>query len=146
MAVLNKKRAAKLIVESIFYGDKPTVKRFGLSIATLDNYRRRLNTDDELVILCQEYRAKFETEWISELPIAAKGIIRAITRASQEINIENASDAREMAEALKIVAEVFLAEKIINAQLGRYTTGEDEENGENSATLLLTSPEEINSP
>ncbi len=143
--VLNKQRAAMMLIESIYYGDKATVKRYGLSVRTLDNYRRRLNTDTELAELCQQYRLKFEDNWINELPIAAKGIIRKLTDASQNIVIENANDARDLAEALKILAEVIMAKDIIDVQLGRYIATEDEENREDSATLLLLSSSEDSS-
>ena len=63
-------RIALILVEALFYGDKRTAKRWGITNRTVENYRYRLNDNEELSNLFNEYRQQFESNWAAKIPAA----------------------------------------------------------------------------
>lgn len=113
-------RAALILVEAAFFGEKPTAKRWGINISTVRNYRARLHTDSDFANLFALKKRDFEqANWAGEIPAAIRNAVRFLERAAQEIEVSPES-AHAIAGALKILAEVQLTKEILDVRLARH--------------------------
>jgi len=137
MAQLNYDRASTILVEAVFFGDVPTAKRWGIHHRTIENYRQRLDSDNQLVLLFQSKKESFESEWAKDIPMALRSAIRFLQDASQSVTVTPES-IHAVAGAAKILAEIGLTKEIIDARLGRHDRP-DRETGEQMEYPLLQS-------
>lgn len=126
MARLDYDRVATILVESIYFGDVPTAKRWGLSTRTIERYRKRLNEDDKLSGFVALKKERFESNWAEEIPAAIRNGTRFLIKSFQEADPKDADSIHAVAGAMKILAEIGLTKEIIDVRLGRY----NRENGE----------------
>ena len=116
----NRDRAAMVLVDASFYGDAAAAKRMGVTIRSVENYRKRLETDAELVALFASKKRLFEQSWASELPTAIRACIGFIVRAAQDGNTKDPEMVHAIAGALKIVTDAGFAKAILDVKLSEY--------------------------
>lgn len=135
---INVDRATNVLVEAVFFGDKEAASRYGLSVRTVDNYRRRVNTDKDFALLFKQKKAEFEKNWADEIPMAIRAGTRFLLKSFQEADYKDATVIHAIAGAMKILTEIGLAKEIIDVRLGEYSR----QNGETSNQMAAL-PETI---
>lgn len=138
MPSFNCERAAIILVEAAFFGDKPTARKFGVTTRTIQNYRQRLEEDDELSAFFTIKKQRFEDEWADELPAAIRASIRFLARAAQEANPMDPNVIHSVAGALKILADVTLTKQVLDARL----TGRGEPERKEDRQMAIAPPSE----
>jgi hypothetical protein len=128
VARLNYERAATILVEAAYFGDKQAADRYGVSVRTVERYRARMDEDDELSAFVAIKKQKFEDEWADELPGAIRASIRFLGRAAQEASAKDPQAIHSVAGSLKILADVALTKQVLDARLTGRGEPETEEN------------------
>lgn len=134
MAKFNQERAAAALVEAAYYGDKQAAERYGLTRQTLHNYRQRLSTDDDFLLVFTIKKQAFEDGWADELPGAIRSAIRYLAFAAdkhREVQTVDAQTVHAVAGSLKILADVTMTKKVLDARL----TGRGEPEGADDRPL-----------
>jgi len=118
-------RAAAVLLEALYTNDEQATKRHGVSLRSLQRWRRQLATDSELAGFVATKKAAMDARWADELPIALRSCLIFLTGAFDQA----ATDPRALcnpvmiaavAGALKICAEVYYTGKVIDARLAEY--------------------------
>lgn len=117
MATFNYERAAVALVEAAYYGDGPAAKRYRLSERSIRNYRKRLENDIDLAALFLIKKQQFEDGWAEELPGAIRAAIRFLGKAANAADPCDHQAIHSVAGALKILADVTLTKKVLDARL-----------------------------
>jgi hypothetical protein len=120
MNSINVERATSVLVEAVFFGDKEAANRYGLSVRTIDNYRKRINTDKDFAAIFYQKKQEFEKNWADEIPGAIRAGTRFLLKSFQEADYKDASVIHAVAGAMKILTEIGLAKEIIDVRLGEY--------------------------
>lgn len=128
MGRFNHERAASVLVEAAYFGDKAAADRFGLNVRTIERYRARLDEDTELSAFVAIKKQKFEDGWAEELPAAIRASIRFLAKAATEADHKDSQTIHSIAGALKILADVTLTKKVLDARLTGRGESETEEN------------------
>lgn len=114
---LNLDRAAMILVEAAYYGDKKTAEKHGISERTISNYRSRLAEDGELSVFFHIKKQEFEDKWADELPAAIRAGIQYLAKAANEADPKDPKAIYSIAGALKILADVALTKKVLDARI-----------------------------
>lgn len=109
-----------VLVDASFYGDAAAAKRMGVTIRSIENYRKRLETDSELVVLFANKKRLFESSWASELPAAIRACIAFFVRAAQEGNPRDPEMVHAVAGAFKLVTDAGFAKAILDVKLAEH--------------------------
>lgn len=128
MSVLNRERAAMVLVEAVFFGDQSAADRYSLTKRTVRGYRERLSTDKELSSLFQIKKDAFESGWAEEIPAAMRQGTRFIIRAAQEGDASDPDMVHSIAGAMKILAEIGLTKEILDVRYGGLNRANPQEN------------------
>lgn len=114
---INYERAATILVEAAFSNDKTAAEKYGVTTRTVQRYRDRLETDDELALLVAIKKQRFEDGWADELSGAIRSSIRFLQRAANEADPKDPAVIHAVAGSLKILADVTLTKKVLDARL-----------------------------
>lgn len=112
----NHERAALILVEAAYYGDRATGDRWGVSIRSIQRYRARLDSDQELSQLVALKKEAFERDWTEEMPAAIRTGIRFLNTAFQEADPTSPEAIHAVAGAMKILAEIGLTREVLNVR------------------------------
>lgn len=134
-------RTALILAESIFLGDRRVAQKWGVTVRTVQNYRQRLRTDDELSLICSVKKKELLDSWITELPAAMRAGTDFIIRAAQESDPKDPNAIHAIAGAMKILAEIGLTKEIVDARLNRYFGEDRTESGQDIALISSTTNE-----
>lgn len=120
--------AAAILVEALYTTDKDTCEKYGISIRSLQNYRQRLATDAELALIFARRQKDSYSLWVDEVPVALFKAIKFIGQAADSVSVDanyrrNPMVIEAVAGALKLVAEVHFANKVITARLINENAG-----------------------
>jgi hypothetical protein len=128
-AIIDLDRVALILVEAAFFGDKGTIKKWGITRQTVYNYRQLLNTNSDLLHKFTLKKREFESNWANEIPASIIAGINFLGQAAKEADPKNPDTIHAIAGAVKILAEVGLAKEIIDARLGReFRQSREEDN------------------
>jgi len=118
---VNRERVAQILVEALHNGDSEASRKFGVSIRTLQRYRRRLHTDRELSQIVALKKTAFEQMWLEDATQAIREAIRFLQRAAVEADPTDPNAIHAVAGALKILAEVSLTREVLSVRLEEGT-------------------------
>lgn len=121
--------AAQILAEAAVLGDHDTVRRHGISLRTLQRYRQRLAKDPKLAESVARKKAVLEREWATELAPAIRQTILFLRRAAQEADPRDPHAIHAVAGALKILADVAMTQKVLDARLAGIGGAESEAPG-----------------
>ena len=118
----NRELAAVALVEAAFKTDAEACGKFGISLRTLQRYRRQLQEDPELAGIVATKKALLDREWRDDLVKAMRGAASFIFEAAETARTDekcktNPDMIAAMAGALKLCADVHLTSKVLDAQL-----------------------------
>ncbi len=117
MATFRYEFASIILVEAAFFGDKTTAAKYGISPRTIHRYRKRLNEDAQLSALVKIKKDRMEQEWAKEMPAAIRASIDFLRKAANSAKTDDPDAIHAVAGALKILSEVAMTKKVIDARL-----------------------------
>jgi hypothetical protein len=118
MNTFNQDLAAAVLLEAVFSTDAVACEKYGITVRTLCNYRKRLHTDSNFADFFRTKKEAFDLAWVNEMPIALRKAIRFIARATEVADPRNPAVIERIAGAIKIIAEVQMTGKFIDARIG----------------------------
>lgn len=114
--------AASVLLAALFGTDDKACKQYGVSLRSLQNWRKRLATDQEFAELFATKKRTFDAAWADKLPIALSRGIQLITECADAIAADvqmrkNPNVIAAIAGAIKICADVHYTGKLIDARI-----------------------------
>jgi hypothetical protein len=138
--------AARILVDARYMGMDAAAARHNVSSITAKRYAVLAESDPILKQKVQEKLALAETKldgnWIESLPGAIKGHVEFLQRASRVADPQDPKAIYSIAGALKILTDVALTSRVIDARLSNTDRPDREEAGsipsseEGSPTIL----------
>ena len=113
----NPDRAAQILVEAAYHGDKKAAKENGISERTIRNYRRILAEDTEFSAIFLKKHEKFEDDWASDLSGAIKAGIKFIKESTEEQKKSSPDSLSAVTDATRVLAEIALTKDMLDAKL-----------------------------
>jgi len=107
-------RAGMVLAEAAFYGDSPTVARHGITLRTLQNWRRRLVDDAELSRYFALKKAVLADAWLDDVNRALAAGADYVARAARELPL-SPENLHAVAGAMKILAEATITKGALSA-------------------------------
>jgi hypothetical protein len=116
-----KEQMAQILVEALYGGDREAAKKHGVSVRTIQLYRKRLQTDPELSRFFALKKDAFEGMWLEDSTSAIREAIRFLQRAATQADPTDPNAIHAVAGALKILAEVSLTREVLSVRLEEGT-------------------------
>lgn len=137
MSAFNHDHAAAVLIEALVSNDEAVCLKYGISLRTVQRWRRRLATDPGLSSAVATKKAALDAAWADDLAAPIRAAARLITDAAEGADVitkRNPEFVHAIAGALKICAEIKLIVRVLDARLqGGTQKGEDEQSGLASA-------------
>ena len=112
----NAERAASILVEAAYKGDKRTASAWGMTTRTLRNWRTRLQADAEFSQLFQHKREQAEKNWAADAPLTIRAAMDFLKHAAQT-GKPTPEMVHAVAGAMKLVADATLTKQVLDARL-----------------------------
>lgn len=114
--------AAAVLLTAAYANDEDACKKYGVSIRSLQNWRRRLIEDDEFALFFATKNAEASKKWADELPIALNKSLKFLGEAADAARLDrnhrmNPMVIQAVAGAMKLIADVHLTSRVIDARL-----------------------------
>lgn len=113
-------RAASILVEAAYFGDKEAADKWGITTRTVQNYRARLDGDAELSAVFLKKKLAWETSWAEEAPAALRAGIRFLMRAAREADPKDPEAIHAIAGAFKLLAEIVFTKDVLDVRLAEF--------------------------
>lgn len=113
-------RASRALAVAALEGDHAAAQRENLTVRTLQNYRKLLQTDDALSQLFAEKKARLESEWAHEIAPTLRAALAFLKRAAQALDPSDPNAVHAVAGAFKLVNEGHQTMRIIDARLAEH--------------------------
>lgn len=113
-------RAASILIEAAYFGDKEAAERWGVTSRTIRNYRLRLDDDPQLSVIFHEKKQLWESTWAEEAPAALRAGIRFLMRAAREANPKDPEAIHAVAGAFKLLAEIVFTKDVLDVRLAEF--------------------------
>lgn len=146
---LRKELAATVLVEALYGTDKVACAKYGIGVRSLQKYRQRLAEDPELADLFARKKNAYDKAWIDEAPAALRSAILFIKESADACRADaayrkNPLVIQSIAGAMKLLAEVQLTSRIVEARLSENEDAGTFESDRTSNELVkqIPSPEE----
>jgi uncharacterized protein (DUF2384 family) len=110
-------RAARALAQAAIEDDATAAKAEGITVRTLQRYRKRLQTDANLSQLVAHKKAVLEKAWAHKIAPAQRAALDFLTKAMRELNPADPDAVHSAAGALKIITECGLVNEVIRARL-----------------------------
>lgn len=98
--------------------DKATAQKHGKSLRTLQRWREKADADPALAQLVAEKLALLDQRWAEKIPSAMEAALDYIERACRSTQIDS-SMLYSVTGALKVISEIQMARRMIDARLNR---------------------------
>lgn len=136
---IDKELAATVILEAAFTTDEKACTKYGVSVRSLQRYRKALATDPILAGVFATKKAAFDKAWAGTIPIALRKGIELIGRMYDAIRddpmmIKNPNALSAVADAIKACADVAFTGQFIDARLVSKNQPQDGLPGPDAAT------------
>ena len=119
MPAFNNERAAVVLVDAAYMGDKEAAKNHGVTTRSIRNWRERLAEDAHFSAIFREKKNLVDQEWANELPSAIRSAIRFLRESAKESKLGDSRAIAAVTDALKALADVALTRELLDARLGR---------------------------
>lgn len=129
--VFQRERAAQIIAEAVMGGITATCDKYGISQRTFHRWRARLTAGD--TILAEKVTVKMaalERDWAEELPEAIRAAIAFLKRSGEVADAKDPQAIHSVAGALKILTDVTLSRRLIDAKIAKAHAGISRPDGE----------------
>lgn len=117
---------AIVLAEAAWLGDEVACEKYGISRRTLQRIRRSAGTDLALMQALEVKKRLFEKRWLEDLDSSIGAAIRTVRVCADEVAkdsraAKNPQIIKELAGAIKLLADVKLANRVIDARLKQLT-------------------------
>lgn len=133
-------RASRALAAAALEGDHSAAQRENLTVRTLQNYRKRLQTDATLSQLFAEKKALLEREWAHEIAPTLRAALAFLQRAMTNLDPSDPEAVHAAAGAFKLVNEGHLTMRVIDARLAEH----DQPRGEGPGQVASASSARVN--
>lgn len=113
----NRDKAARIVLDAVVMGDRPACEKHGISLRTLQRYRTKLEDDAELSQVVAQKKEMQDEAWANEIPSAIAACINYLKDSAAACVPGNPDAIHAVSGALKIMTEVELTRKLIDARL-----------------------------
>lgn len=113
----NPSRAAVILTDAMLTTDEKASELHGVSVRTIRNYRVRLHSDPHFAAFFLKVKKAKESDWVADLPEAIASGIKFLKRAADEASHQHPDVIVAVAGGLKILADIDITRKIVDAQL-----------------------------
>ena len=113
----DREKAAAVLVDAAYRGDEEAARLWGIHQRTVENHRKRLATDTELVALFERKRALAEQGWIDRFPATLGAGADFIERAARQGSPKDPAMVHAVAGAMKLMAEIMFVKQMLDARL-----------------------------
>lgn len=115
--------AAEVLIAAVYASDDEACGKYGISLRTLQNYRKRLISDGKLAECFATRKTKLDEEWIDDFVAPLKQGALVIKECFEEIRRNPRAKLNPMlidavSNALRTCADIKLTALAINAQFG----------------------------
>lgn len=115
--------AATVLIAAVYVSDAEACARYGISVRSLQNYRKRMVSDSKLADIFATKKAELDKEWAQDFIIPLRKGAQFLLEAFESCRtdsqyIKNPVVIQAVAEAVKLCADVVLTSKVIDAQFG----------------------------
>lgn len=113
---------AAILTEAAWAGDLVTCEKYGIVQRTLQRWRRAITYDDALAEAIAEKKKAFEKRWLDDLDLSLGQAVRAVGACARAVEADpkackNPAIIHELAVAVRLLADVKMASKVIDARL-----------------------------
>lgn len=112
----NAERAAVILVEAAYKGEKQAAKDWGITTRSLRNWRRRLDSDESFSAIFRHKKELAEKDWAQDAPLTIRAAMAFIRRASQSES-QDPEMVHAVAGAMKLLADVTLTKQVLDARV-----------------------------
>lgn len=119
---INKELAATVILEAAYTTDEIAIKKYGVSLRSLQRWRKSLSEDLALADVVRQKQEEFNRRWADEFPLmlleAAQTLRSCFThiRSNDKVKI-NPELIKSIAESVRLCGDVYLTSKAIDARI-----------------------------
>jgi hypothetical protein len=121
--VFNRVRAASALIEAVFKPDKEVALAFGVSVRTIEYWRSRLKTDEDLQ---REYRKMAQEKlapWLSEIPDVLDQAVSFLSVATKTADPTNPDAIKAITGAIATLSDLqIIHEALRERQSARAAT------------------------
>lgn len=118
-------KAARALVDAALQGDAQACASHGIALRTLQNYRKLLETDDELALFYAELSRTVTTQsWADELNLTLTGAIRKQGAMIRGLKDDTADNIVAVTGAIKALSEIAITRDVL------LSGGEDDDAGD----------------
>lgn len=115
---INKELAATVLIEAAYTTDEKACEKFGVSIRSLQRWRKALTTDAALAGFVATKKKAFDDAWADQMPKALRKCLEFIERACEQADPRNPAVIESINGAIKIIADAQATGKFIDARIG----------------------------
>ena len=109
-------KAARALVDAALRGDAQACASHGIALRTLQNYRKLLDTDDELARFYAELSRTVTTQnWANELNVTLTTAIRKQGDLIRGITTSSADNISAVTGAIKALSEIAITRDVLGA-------------------------------
>lgn len=117
----NREFAASVLIAAVYMSDAEACAKYGVSLRSLQNYRKRLVSDAAFAEVFATKKAELDKEWAKDFIIPLKKGAQFLLEAFESVRadknyIKNPVVIQAVAEAVRLCADVVLTNKAIDAQ------------------------------
>lgn len=113
----NYERAATVLADAIFMGDKAAAEKWDVSTRSIEAWRSRLSEDRKLAGLFNVKKQAREKTWAAEIPGVISAALSFIKTACHQADPGDPNVLKSIVEAVKVLTEVDLTKQVLDARL-----------------------------
>ena len=114
--VFNADRAASALVHAAFHNDNSAAAEFRVSVRSIQLWRERINTDEDLAELFAHKSARFERRWQVQVGKSLYAAMDFVIRATDAMDPSNPADLKAVTRLMELLFEFQLTREMIAAR------------------------------
>lgn len=129
-AEINKELAATVLIEAAYTTDEKAAARYGISLRTIQRWRSKIQTDPILAGFVATKKRAFDEAWAEEIPVTLRKAMRFLNDAFEKADARNPAIIESVVGAIKIIAEVQMTGRWIDARIGNQDRAANQLSGQ----------------
>jgi hypothetical protein len=116
---------SKILLEAVASTDEKVCKKYGITLRTLQRYRRKFVTtgDAKLTQAVAENKAKLDKAWLSQVPATLRACLEYLQRAAAQSSETDPEAIHAIAGAMKMIAETDGTYRLIDVRISGQNGG-----------------------
>lgn len=135
----DKEKIVLILVEAFLEGDGKIAEKYGITTRTIRNYRKKLETDNELSQIFLKKKTEVEKDWMHSIAPAIRSSIKFLETASREADPKDAQVISSVTSALKVLSEVQMTSELIDVRISQQNRQNNQPNRQ-VATSTTSNP------